>query len=208
MNTVSDVLGSKRREALNACVKVKIYGLPERRKYDRQQALGLLGRCYEGFGNPLLCDLHSKYFMLRPNENGGSNREEIFDIFDIHNALVRCDELPYVKKYPRPGPRCDEVKELIDKNRAAIENQCQETTDNPEQYSWLVARRLVRDCFAGGFPRDQGLVLEVDCPFPHQRVGYTYIIRQIFNSICFWDFTLFPEISTDAAAKSILYACR
>ena len=196
MDTLSDVLGSRGREALNACVKVKIYGRPERQKYDREQALDLLGRCYEGLGYPLLCDLHSKCFTL-PNNNGGSNREEIFDIFDIHDALVRCDGLPYVEKYPRPGPRCDEVKELIDKNRAAIEKECQETTDNLQQYSWFVARRLVRDCFAGGFPRDQGLVIPVWLPLPRWRLGDSYSIHHICNSVCFWDNVLSPELFTD-----------
>ena len=192
MDTVSDVLGSRGREALNACVKVKIYGRPERQKYDWEQALSLLGRCYEGVGKPLICDLRSKNFMLPPaDKKGNPSWEGIFDIFDIHDALVRCDELPYVEKYPRSGPRCDEMKELIDRRRAAIERQCQETTDNPEKYSWLVARRLVRDCFAGGFPKDDGLVVPVSADLPlHHLPKHSYSISDIYNSICFWDYAL------------------
>ena len=164
MDTFRDVLGREGRKALNACVKVKIYGRRANirsQKYNWEQALSRLRRCFEGVSKPLFSYLNSiKYFMLPPDENGGPNRKKIFDIFDIHDALVRCDELPYVEKYPRPGPRYDEIKELIDRRRAEIERQCRQTTDNPEQYSWLVAERLVRDCFAGGFPRDQGLVVD------------------------------------------------
>ncbi|XP_068727979.1 uncharacterized protein [Montipora capricornis] len=191
MGKVRDALGREGRKALNACVKVKIYGRPERQKYDWEQALSRLRRCYEGVSQPLFEYLHSKNFLLLPDENGDPN--EIFDIFDIRDAMVRCDELPYVEKYPRPGPRCDEMKELIDRRRAAIERKCRETTDNPEKYSWLVARRLVRDCFAGGFPRDEGLV--------YSGRDSSHAIAEIFDSVHFWDDALLlPEISTDEAA--------
>ena len=194
MDKVRDVLGREGRKGLNACVKVKIYGRPERQKYDWEQALSRLRRCYEGVSKPLYEDLHYKNFLLLPDENGDPNGEKIFDIFDIRDAMVRCDELPYVEKYPRPGPRYDNMKELIDRRRAAIERKCRETTDNPEQYSWLVAQRLVRDCFAGGFPRDEGLVVD-------RELHSSYTICDIEGSVRFWDHALFlPEISTDGAA--------
>ncbi|XP_068727978.1 uncharacterized protein [Montipora capricornis] len=209
MEKVSDVLGSEGRKALNACVKVKIYGRRENiQKYHWEQAFSRLRRCYEGaVSKPLFSDLYSKYFMLPPDENGSPNKEAIFDIFEIHNALVRCDELPYVEKYPRPGPRYDKMKELIDKRRAAIERRCQETTENPEQYSWLAARRLVRDCFAGGFPRDQGFFLHALLDFlPHDQ---RWTIRQIYYSFSFWDYALYlSDISADAAAKDTSVAHR
>ena len=202
MEKVSDVLGSEGRKALNACVKVKIYGRRENiQKYHWEQAFSRLRRCYEGVvSKPLFSDLYSKYFMLPPDENGGPNKEAIFDIFEIHNALVRCDELPYVEKYPRPGPRYDKMKELIDGRRAAIERRCQETTENPEQYSWLAARRLVRDCFAGGFPRDEGFFLHALLDLlPHD---HRWTIKDIYCSFSFWDYALYlSDISADAAAK-------
>ncbi|XP_068676337.1 uncharacterized protein [Montipora foliosa] len=197
MDKVRDVLGREGRKALNACVKVKIYGRPERQKYDWEQALSRLRRCYDGVSQPLFEYLHSKNFLLLPDENGDPN--EIFDIFDIRDAMVRCDELPYVEKYPRPGPRCDEMKELIDRRRAAIERKCRETTDNPEKYSWLVAQRLVRDCFAGGFPRDEGLV-------PDSELHSTCAID---GSVRFWNDALFlPEIRTDAAGPTSAFGLR
>ena len=207
MDKVSDVLGSEGREALNACVKVKISGRPETQKYSREQALDRLRSCFEGVvSRPLLiCQLESKdFFML--DKNGGTNREDIFDIFDIYDALVRCDELPYVEKYPRPGPRYDEIKKLIDKNRAAIEKQCQETTDNLQQYSWFVARRLVRDCFAGGFPKDGGLAR--DCfGYIHFSGRFPYDISLIYDSVCYWDIILaFPDLCAHARFKIEVFA--
>ena len=41
-----DVLGEEGRKALNACVKVKIHGKPETRRYDRDAALERLKNCY------------------------------------------------------------------------------------------------------------------------------------------------------------------
>ena len=204
MDKVSDVLGSEGREALNGCVKVKIYGRQETQKYNCKQALDRLRPCFEKVvSKPLLiCNLECKYFLL--DKNGDTSEEEIFDIFDIHNALVRCDELPYVEKYPRPGPRYDEIKESIDKNRAAIEKQCQETTENPEQYSWLAARRLVRDCFAGGFPRDGGVVLN---DYLHPLSHWPYSVDLIHQSVCFWDSALSnPELCEHARSKIDAYA--
>jgi len=62
---------------------------------------------------------------------------------------------------PGYGPGSDEMKELIDRRRADVERECQEATANPDariQYSWLVAQRRVRDCFAGSFAGDAGLL--------------------------------------------------
>ena len=44
-----DVLGDEGRKALNACVKVTIYGKPESRKYDRNTSLQRLKPCYKGW---------------------------------------------------------------------------------------------------------------------------------------------------------------
>ena len=69
--------------------------------------------------------------------------------------------MPYVEKYPKPGPGSDELKELIDRRRADVERECQEATVDPDariQYSWLVAQRRVCDSFAGSFAGDVGLL--------------------------------------------------
>jgi len=72
------------------------------------------------------------------DEYGKPDREKIFDIIEIHDALVNFDKMPYVEKYPKPGPRSDELKELIDRRRADVERECQEATVDPDariQYS-------------------------------------------------------------------------
>ena len=83
-----DVLGSEGRKALNACVKVKIYGKPEVRRYDKCTAWDRFYNCYvrqEGIRSP--------HVWIHFDEN-----TKAYTIVDIHNALVKCDNLPYVEK--------------------------------------------------------------------------------------------------------------
>ena len=76
------------------------------------------------------------------------------------NCLLRFDDIPYVEKYPAVEGK---LKNLIDKRRADVETEVKEATANPDQrqrYSWLVAQRRVRDCFAGTFAGDASLLPE------------------------------------------------
>ena len=170
-----DLLGDEGRKALDACVKVKIYGRPENiPKYRWKTAWDELDKCYAGDlprpdwmyplpTNPWLLNDRLHHLMLPTewDEEGNPDKEKIFDIIKIHDALIKFDEMPYVESYPKPGRGSDELKELIDKRRADVERECQEATANPDariQYSWLVAQRRVRDCFAGSFAGDSLLV--------------------------------------------------
>ncbi len=158
-----DVLGDEGRKALNACVKVKIYGKPETRKYDRETALMRLKDCYAGsYRSGAWLSLNHLLLPSRFDEHGGYIYMETgfanCDIFDIRDALVKCDKRSYVDKYPREGPESDKLKDLIDKRRADVERELEEATSDPKRrrrYSWVVAQRRVRDCFAGNFAEDR-----------------------------------------------------
>ena len=147
-----DVLGSEGRKALNACVKVKIYGKPEVRRYDKSTASNRFYDCYvrqEG--------LRSPHVWIHFDEN-----TKAYTIVDIHNALVKCDNLPYVEKYPKRETGSDEIRKLIDKRRADVEREWKEAKANPDgrqKYSLAVAQRRVKDCYAGNFPSNEWLLL-------------------------------------------------
>ena len=146
-----DVLGSEGRKALNACVKVKIYGKPEVRRYDVFSARERFRRCYfwqEGLesrhvNNEFKIPLHT-------DENA-----KTYNIVAIHNALVKFDNMPYVEIYPKLGTGSDEIKKLIDKRRADVKKEWNEAKANPDgrqKYYFSVAQRRVKDCYAGNFP--------------------------------------------------------
>ena len=196
-----DVLGDLGRKALDACVKVKIYGREKNiKKYVRRKALDRLENCYadegtflqyRGWSNRRLDD-----FLLSKgcHEDGTPSEKEtvLYDIIDIHDALVTFDKLAYVEKSPNPGPRYDELKKLIDKRRADVERECKKAADNPDkqsQYSWLVAQRRVRDCFAGSFAGDAGLLKYDSSCNPKEF----YNIIDIHDAIFHWDEASFFE---------------
>ena len=172
----SDVLGDEGRKALDACVKVKIYGRPENlRRYHRQTAVERLRECYagmfphrrrvEGGYSGVRTWVESFEHLLLPielHEYGYPlNFETTYDITDIHEALANGDEMPYVEKYPKPGPGSDELTKEIEKRRGDVQREYQAAVADPDarlQYSWLVAQRRVRDCFAGNFAGDVGLL--------------------------------------------------
>ncbi|KAL9950305.1 hypothetical protein ACROYT_G042784 [Oculina patagonica] len=136
-----DVLGDEGRKALNACVKVRIYGKPETRKYDGKAALERLW------------------------------------------ALDDCDKRSYVDKYPREGPGSDKLRDLIDKRRADVERELEEATADPERrrrYSWVVAQRRVRDCFAGNFAEDRWTL-------SGKAANQPYSIIDIHKAFVEWD---------------------
>ena len=204
-----DLLGDEGRKALDACVKVKIYGRPENiPKYNWKTALDELDNCYAGYRphpcwvhslptNPWLLNDRLHHLMLPTewDEEGNPDKGKIFDIIKIHDALIKFDEMPYVESYPKPGRGSDELKELIDKRRADVERECQEATANPDariQYSWLVAQRRVRDCFAGSFAGDSLLVqLKRDPNEPHNIVD-------IHDAVVHWNEKSFFQFKCSA----------
>ena len=146
----NDVLGNKGRKVLDACVKVKIYGKPETRRYDGLRALQLFHGCYMhtiGVG-------YKDFLPAEPNDKA----EKTYSIIDIYKAMVKYENMPYVEIYPE-GPDAKEMKELIDKRRADVERELEEARINPDgrTYSWTVAQHRVRNCYAGNFPEDFGI---------------------------------------------------
>ena len=147
----NDVLGNKGRKVLDACVKVKIYGKPETRRYDGERALQLFRGCYMdaiGVG-------YKDFLPAEPNDKA----EKTSSIIDIYNAMVKYENMPYVKIYPE-GPDAKKMTELIDKRRADVERELEEARINPDgrkMYSWTVAQHRVRNCYAGNFPKDFGI---------------------------------------------------
>ena len=122
-----DVLDDDGKKALDACVKVSIYGKPENtRKYHWETAVDRLDKCYAG-GDPgriMRCLPPIRELMLPKelDEEGIDENPTTYDIIHIHDALANFDELPYVEKYPKPeSPRYVELKNLIDERRADVE---------------------------------------------------------------------------------------
>ena len=203
MQDHADVLGEEGRKVRDACVKVKIIGKPEdTRRYTWRDAMGRLEKCYAGelrldsYGGlymvpctvSLLFPNPDEYFAgFRTREPGYPNKYagETYNILDIHDALEKIDEKPFVEKYTslqRPGR--DELNKLIDKRRSDIEIECEEALANPNarhKYSWLVAQRRVRNCFGGNFRGDFEVLREKS---PH--FNGLYSIVHIYDAVCKW----------------------
>ena len=171
----SDVLGNKGRKVLDACVKVKIYGKPETRRYDRVQAQQLFRGCY----------VHQ---IEVANTEFSPAKSETYSIVDIYNAMDKYENMPYVEIYPREGPGSEKTRELIDKRRADVERELEEARINPngrKMYSWPVAQHRVRDCYAGNFPGD---VCSCQGPEP-------FTIKDIKDVVDRWDRTAIEVFS-------------
>ena len=171
----SDVLGNKGRKVLDACVKVKIYGKPETRRYDRVKAQELFRGCY----------VHQ---IEVANTEFSQAKSETYSIVDIYNAMDKYENMPYVEIYPREGPGSEKTRELIDKRRADVERELEEARINPngrKMYSWPVAQHRVRDCYAGNFPGD---VCSCQGPEP-------FTIKDIKDVVDRWDRTAIEVFS-------------
>ena len=171
-----DVLGQEGRKALDACVKVKIYGRPQTRRYDYSSTIERLEKCFAG-KYPDGLNAPYRRILKQPET---SNTEHVlmdesiiekillpsfrdnYGIIDIYESLVRLDNTPYVEKYPAGKQTdSDKWKNWIDKQREDVEREVREATANRDErhrYSWLVAQRRVRDCFAGNFAGDASLL--------------------------------------------------
>ena len=158
MNAVCDVLGEEGRKVRDACVKVKIIGEPEEtRKYTWNDAVKRLRSCYAGYNAVALSKSETDELLLPrkydDDDKDNVNSEKTYNILDIHNALNDFDEKPFVEKYPRPATGRDELGKLIDKRREDVGKEYAEASRR--EYSWVVAGRRVRDCFAGNFAGDR-----------------------------------------------------
>ena len=165
----SDVLGHKGRKVLDACVKVKIYGKPETRRYDGGQAMQLFRKCY-------VCRMREacgEFPQTGPNE-----AKKTYSIVDIYNAMDKYENMPYVEIYPK-GPDAKKMRELVDRRRADIKREWEEARINPDgrkMYSWTVAQHRVRDCYAGEFPEDN-----LTCPYGTCGTHSIKDIKEIFD---------------------------
>ena len=182
-----DVLGKEGRKALNACVKVKIFGRPQTRLYDYDATRTRFRKCFAGnfpdrepweyFGHsepeekPFLTKENVLRLLLPSDEDRG--------IIDIHKSLDDFDDILYVEKYPAEGTD-DKLRNLIDRRRKDVEREVREATENPDErprYSWLVAQRRVRDCFAGTFAGNASLL-----PENIYLKNNTYSVSDIYES--------------------------
>ena len=184
-----DVLGKEGRKALKACVKVKIFGRPQTRLYDSLATDFRLRECvrgnfpdrepwgWYGLGDPKEIPLWTKEKVLKLLLPSFEDR----GIIDIYESLVRFDDIPYVEKYPAvEGTDYGKLKNLIDRRRVDVEREVKEATANPDllqRYSWLVAQRRVRDCFAGSFAGDASLLVEDIC-----LTNETYCVSDIYQA--------------------------
>ena len=182
-----DLLGNEGRKALDACVKVKIYGRPETRRYNWNTALSRLRDCYEGAWPNRLCPWLSFDKLTLPEfDTDGNRNEKTYNIVDIHDALVKFDDINYVEKYPKEGPGSEKTRALIDKRRADVERELKEATaypDSRQRYSWTVAQRRVRDCYAGNFAGDTSTVQYKGHHLNLRYESLLYNVKDIHDSV-------------------------
>ena len=171
-----DVLGQEGRKALDACVKVKIYGRPQTRRYDYSSTIERLEKCFAG---KYPDGLNAPYRRILKQPETSNTEHALMDesiiekillpsfrdnygIIDIYESLVRLDNTPYVEKYlAGKQTDSDKWKNWIDKQREDVEREVREATANRDERhrcSWLVTQRRVRDCFAGNFAGDASLL--------------------------------------------------
>lgn len=117
-----------------------------------------------------------KFYDVRNRQN--IFEKKMYDINIIHQALRNFDEVKYVEKYHKEGPGKENLNANIDKRRADVSTEIEEAKVDPDrkrEYPRIVAQRKVRDCFAGNFAGDQGLL-------KNKRVGESYTITEILNT--------------------------
>ena len=100
---------------------------------------------------------------------------------------------------------------MIDKRRADVEREFEEAKANPDRrcrYSWLVAQRRVRDCFAGNFPEDEltlSVLYESRGRGQHETYNIIYDICDIHEAFVYWD-TLSQGAEKQRASIEKVYA--
>ena len=95
-----DLLGDKGRAALQACVKIKIIGHPERRQYSLQDAIHRIWSCYT---LPFPSDI-----TFFPSITDGS-----ITINDIKAEVARLDGTGRIFIYPNLVPQTSEEREAL-----------------------------------------------------------------------------------------------
>ena len=203
-----DFLGEEGREALKACVKVQIRGRPETRRYEWNQAYERLKSCFLGENE---CDATSRTGYcpaVYPSSPWPDieprwvvkerfpflRKQDTVDIIDIHNALVSADEKRLVEVYPNEGPGSDELRCVIDERRGATTREVDEAKANPEEqkkYSFYVAQRKVRDCYAGLFKTDYPMLKDKTPPSFFNDGPYD--IDEIYDAFLLYDNLSFAD---------------
>lgn len=191
-----DVFGDEGRKVLNVCVKVKIYGKLELRRYDREVTMFRLMDCYV-FVYDFLVYLSfyiDQFTFLKDLEFVDYIKSEkiIYNIVDIYDIFVKFDEKSYVDKYFREGFGFEKLRVLIDKRREDIEREYKEVRNNLEErfkYFWIVVQRRVRDCFVGKFLRDKRLVMVGNM----KLYNVFYNIKDVYDVVVFMDERFFCE---------------
>ena len=131
--------------------------------------------------------------LLLPTEldsSGSPLTEEEYDIVRIHDAVYKFDERRCVEKYPEQGPESYKLRDLIDKRRADVEREYNEANDNPDgrlKYSWVVAQRRVRDCFAGIFIGDRFTLAYEREKQKNLQMKKSFNIFDIYDAFRVWE---------------------
>ncbi|XP_022782560.1 uncharacterized protein LOC111323468 isoform X2 [Stylophora pistillata] len=185
-NTKScDVLRDEGRIALDACVKVKIKGKLETRRYDRLKALDRLRGCFRA-KQAKGCDSWLDFceFALPADRDGDPiDYAKTYTIHDIHDALVKLDDIPFVEKYPKKESGSEETRVSIDERRDAVERELEEARANlngGRRYSFTVAQRRVRDCYANNLAGNDATIKAL--PFTR-----SFNIKDIYKAVHFHD---------------------
>lgn len=159
-----DELGDYGRKAMEACFKVRTCNVAQLLQHDRTTALERVMGCYE---RDLPCGMLTwlpfdpfKIYDVRNGHNISALKS--YDILVIREVLSDFDKVKYVEKYPnKENPRREHLTTTIDTQRDDVLKQMKEAEENPSRqrkYSRIVAERMVRNCFAGNFAGDAGLL--------------------------------------------------
>lgn len=213
-----DLLGEEGREALKACVKVQIRGRPETRRYEWNQAYERLQSCFYGdnartrYSSVVYPSLPWPTIKPRWVEKERFPflcKQDTVNIIDIHNALVSADEKRLVEVYPNEGPGSGELRCLIDQRRAAITREVDEAKANSEgrrRYSFHVAQRRVRDCYAGLFRTDHPMLKDKrrepffsnDGPYEIDEIYEAFLL---YDSLSFADKYRYPKDNCSSSSE-------
>ena len=213
-----DLLGEEGREALKACVKVQIRGRRETRRYEWNQANERLQSCFHG--NNARTRYSSAVYpsppwpTIKPRWVEKERvpffcKQDTVNIIDIHNALVSADEKRLVEVYPNEGHSSGELRCLIDQRRAAITREVDEAKANPEgrrRYSFHVAQRRVRDCYAGLFKTDYPMLMDKtrqpffsnDGPYEIDEIYEAFLL---YDSLSFADKYRYPKDNCSSSSE-------
>ena len=136
-------------------------------------------------------------------------KQNTVNIIDIHNALVSADEKRLVEVYPNEGPGSGELRCLINQRRAAITREVDEAKAKPEgrrRYSFHVAQRRVRDCYAGLFRTDHPMLKDKrrepffsnDGPYEIDEIYEAFLL---YDSLSFADKYGYPKDNCSSSSE-------